>query len=174
MLYVLAFCRIVIGVVFLVSFLRKISNVPIFEQTITQFSILPKRFSRVVALLFLSCEIAVALLVIIGDPFLVPGFLLSILLLLVFSSALMSVLHRNIQTSCSCFGSIQKQVSPIDVWRNVGFVVCALLGYVALAESSSGQGYLDLAEWSLIGLVAVAFVVIWVQLGEIVLLFRQN
>lgn len=174
MLYVLVFCRIVIGIVFAVSFLRKISSVPIFEQTITQFSILPKRFSRVVALLILSCEIAVALLVIIGGPFLESGFLLSVLLLLVFSSVLMSVLHRDIQTSCNCFGSTQKQVSSVDVWRNVGFFVCALIGCSAFAGSNSGQGHLAPLEWGLLGLAASFFVALWLHLGEIVQLFQQD
>jgi len=174
MLYVLAFCRIVIGIVFAFSFLRKTRSVSTFEQTITQFSILPKRFSRVVALLLLSGEIVVALLVTIGGAFLESGFLLSILLLLVFSSALVSVLHRNIQTSCNCFGSAQKQVSSVDVWRNVGFVVCALIGYGTLARSNSGQGHLAPLEWGLLGLGAAFFVALWLHLGEIVQLFQQG
>jgi hypothetical protein len=172
MLYVLAFCRIVIGIVFAISFLRKVGNVPVFEQTITQFSILPKRFSRLVALLLLSGEIAVVFLVTMGGSFLEPGFLLSILLLLLFSSALVSVLHRNIQTPCNCFGLAQKRVSPIDIWRNIGFIVCALIGCSTLAVSNSGQEQLAPLEWGLLGLAVAFFVALWLHLGEIVQLFQ--
>lgn len=146
LLYVLTFCRIVIGLAFWYSFLRKMMNIPVFEQTITQFNILPKHFSRAIALLFLSGEFIVALLVTIGGPFLKPGFYFSIFLLILFCLALISVLRRNIRTSCNCFGSTQKTVSAIEVWRNVGFIMCAFIGCIILARSNNGQEYLNPAE----------------------------
>ncbi len=174
MLSVLAFCRIVIGLVFGYSFLRKVMSIPTFEQTITQFRILPKRFSRAAALLFLAGEFAVALLVTVGGPFLEPGFFLSIFLLLLFCSALVSVLHRDIQTSCNCFGSTKKPVAALEVWRDAGFIICASIGSGVLIRSNNGQGHLSLAEWSLIGFGAVIFLVLWLHLDEIVQLFQPG
>ena len=173
-LYTLAFCRIVIGLVFGYSFLRKVVNIPAFEQTITQFRVLPQRFSRIAALLFLGGEFAVTFLLIAGGSFLSLGFFLSIFLLLLFCSALLSVLHRNIRTSCNCFGSTQKQVSAIEVLRNIGFLSCAVTGCAILAVSNNGQGQLGLFEWGLIGLGTAVCFVIWTQLSEIVHIFRQN
>jgi hypothetical protein len=173
-LYTLAFCRIVIGLVFGYSFLRKVVNIPAFEQTIFEFHILPKNFSRITALLFLSCEFIAALLVSVGGPLLGPGFFLSIFLLLLFCSALISLLHRNIRSSCNCFGSTQKPVSVIEVWRNIGFISCSVIGCGVLVASNNEQEHLGLAEWGLIGLGAAVYVVIWIQLGEIVHIFRQD
>jgi uncharacterized membrane protein YphA (DoxX/SURF4 family) len=173
-LYILVFCRIFIGLVFGYSFLRKAMNIPAFEQTILEFHILPNNFSRITALLFLSGECAVTLLLMVGGPFLILGFILSIFLLLLFCSALVSLLHRNIRSSCNCFGPTQKPVSAIEVWRNIGFILCAIIGCGVLAASNNGQGHLGLIEWGLIGLGAAVCVVIWIQLGEIVYIFRQD
>lgn len=173
-LYTLAFCRVVIGLVFGYSFLRKVVNIPAFEQTILEFHILPNNFSHITALLFLSGECAVALLLMVGGPFLILGFILSIFLLLLFCSALVSVLHRNIRSSCNCFGSNREPASVIEVWRNIGFLSCAVVGCGILATSNNGQGHLGLTEWGLIGLGATVCVVIWIQLRGIVQLFRQD
>lgn len=173
-LYTLAFCRIVIGLVFGYSFLRKVVNIPAFEQTILEFHILPKNFSRITALLFLSSEFVIALLITVGGPLLGPGFFMSIFLLFLLCSVLISLLHRNIRSSCNCFGSTQKPVSVIEVWRNIGFISCAVVGCGVLAASNNGQGHLGPFEWSLIGLGAAVCVVICIQLGEIVQLFRQG
>jgi hypothetical protein len=53
-------------------------------------------------------------------------------------------------------------------------MLCALLGSVALNESKAIQISLSLAEWVLTGLGAAVFVVIWIELGEILQLFRQG
>lgn len=174
LLSVLAFCRIAIGLVFGISFLSKIINIPTFEQTITNFHILPEQLNRVAALLFLGGELAVSLLVAVGGLFLIPGFLLSIALLLLFCGALVSVLCRKIQTSCNCFGSTEKPVAVTDVWRNAGFIVCALIGCGALVSPNNAEGHLGLADWGLLGLGAALFVALWLNLSEIVQIFQQG
>ena len=173
-LYILVFCRIFIGLVFGYSLLRKVMNIPAFEQTITQFRILPRKFSRIAALLFLSSEFVVTVLLIVGGSFLRLGFFLSIFLLLLFCSALISLLHRNMRSSCNCFGPTQKPVSAIEVWRNIGLILCAIIGCGVLAASNNGQGHPGLIEWGSIGLGVAVCVMIWIQLGEIVYIFHQD
>lgn len=172
--YLLAFCRIVIGLVFAVAFASKAASTDLFTRAITRFGILPKRFSRPAALLFLGGELAVVLLLVAGGQFLAPGFALAALLLLVFCLALVWALAREIDTPCNCFGPTNKLVSASDVWRNVGFALCALAGWVAQAASEWRQHLLGWAEWGLIGLAAVAFVLVWTQIGEIEKLLRQR
>ncbi len=173
-LYLLAFCRAVVGLVFALSSVSKVVNLAQFKQTISSFNLLPSWLSSIAAVLFLYGEFAVVLLVILGGPLLTIGFSLAILLLLLFCIALVSVLVRRIRTSCNCFGPSAKLVSRSDVWRNIGFMLCALGGWEGLGLTKNAQGNLGLFEWILTGLGAGAFVVLWTQLGEIVQLFHQD
>lgn len=149
-------------------------NIAKFRQTISTIHILPRQLSGIAALLFLCGEFAVVAFVIIGGSLLAIGFSLAVFLLLLFCIALGPVLVRGIHTSCNCFGTSTKQVSHFDIWRNVGFILCALGGYGSLAWTKGTQGDPSLLEWGLIGLGAVVFVVIWTQLGEIVQFFQQG
>jgi uncharacterized membrane protein YphA (DoxX/SURF4 family) len=167
----LAFCRAVIVLVFALSSVSKAVDIAQFKQTIHAFHLLPERFSRLAALLFLSGEFTVVLLVALGGSLLFVGFVLAVGLLLLFCFALMTVLARNIRTSCHCFGPGTKQVSRLDIWRNIGFIVCALVGSTTLPWIKGSQGAMGLGEWILIGLAATVFVVIWTQLEEITHLF---
>lgn len=170
--YVLIFCRIALGLLFAISFLGKAPNLPLFEQTITGFGILPERFSRIAALTFLVGELAVILLLALGGQFLGLGFVLAAALLLIFSLALSSALARRIETTCNCFGPTERPISRYDLWRNGGFILCALTGVAAGALPERGLVSLSLVEWVLVGLVAAVFVAAWTQIGEIVQLFR--
>ncbi len=172
--YLLAFCRVVIGLVFAISSIRKMLHFSVFEQTIIRFRLLPARWSRKVALLFLACEFAVVALTLAGGRFLRFGFELAAFLLLIFGAALVSVLARDIRSSCNCFGSTERPVSPSDVWRNVGFILCALFGLVALTTSHRRDVGMGIAGWGMAGIAAAVFVMVWIQIGEIVQLFRQG
>lgn len=170
--YLLAFCRVVIGIVFAVSSISKALNIAQFKQTIRTFRLLPGWLCNIAALLFLCSEFAVVVLTILGGSLLIFGFVLAVSLLLLFCFALVTVLVRRIRTSCNCFGPSTKQVSRLDIWRTIGFIFCALVGYATLVWTKSNQGNVDLVEWVLIGLGAVVFVVIWTQLREITQLFH--
>ena len=173
-MYLLAFCRVALGLVFLVSSLSKVRDLAQFQHTIRAFHLLPPALSGIAAILFLGGEAMVVVLLIIGGPLLLPGFVLGGSLLLVFSLALVSVLVRKIQTPCHCFGTRTKVTSPVDVWRNSAFILCALGGCVTLIGIKLSSLSLSLFEWVLTGLGALVFVVIWIELGEIVQLFRQG
>lgn len=174
MAYILAFCRIAIGLVFLLSGIGKARNLARFRQTINSFRLLPERFSSGAALLFLLSEFAVVVLMLIGGPCLLPSFLLAALLLAIFCAALASVLARAIKTSCNCFGSSEQEVSGADLWRNGGLILCALCGCSTQIWTKGNQVSLNFLEWGLVALGASAFILIWLQLGEIARLFQQG
>ena len=174
MMYILAFCRVAIGLVFTISSLSKARDIGRFQQAISGFHLLSRSFSQFAAFLFLCGEIAVALFMLIGRSLLLYGFALAILLLLLFCAALASVLIRKMQTTCNCFGSSEKPVTPVDIWRNVGFLLCAGGGCEALIWTRGAQVSLEGIAWLFIALGAGAFVLIWTQLGEIVQIFRQG
>lgn len=92
--YLVAFARLVIGLVFAISFSSKVIDPLMFARTIERFGILPARSSTGAALIFLVCEFGVVLSTIAGGTLLIPGFALATGLLLVFCLALASVLGR--------------------------------------------------------------------------------
>lgn len=173
MIYLLAFCRVAIGLVFAISSLSKARTIAQFSQAIFDFHLLSRRLSSLAASLFLCGELAVVLLMAIGGALLLPGFILAILLLLIFCAALASVLIRNLNASCNCFGASKKPVTAADIWRNVGFLLCAGGGCETLLWTRGVQGSLEGMAWLLIALGAGVFVTIWIQLGELVQFFRQ-
>jgi len=174
MIYLLAFCRVAVGLVFAFSSLRKARDIAQFQQAIAGFHVLSRRLSDLAAPLFLCGEFAVVLLMLIGGPLLLPGFVLAMVLLLLFCAALASVLSRGLRTTCNCFGSSNKPVTLVDIWRNGGFLLCAGGGCEALIWTRGAQGSPEWIAWLLIALFAGVFVMIWIQLGEIVQLFSQE
>ncbi len=173
MIYLLMFCRIATGLVFAISSLNKARSLAQFQQAIVDFHLLTWRLSNFAALVFLGGEFAVVLLMLIGESFLLYGFALAILLLLIFCAALASVLVRKLHTSCHCFGASEKPVTQADIWRNVGFLLCAGGGCEAVIWTRGVQGSLEWMAWLFIALGAAIFVMVWIQLGEIVQLLRH-
>jgi len=171
--YTLAFCRLVIGIAFAVSSIGKAANVHEFEETVARFSIFPLRWSKGLSLLFLSGEVAVVVLLFLGHASLPLGFVLAAILLSTFSIALVSVLGRNIQTHCNCFGKTDEPVSLYDIGRNAGLLFCCLGGWI-LTTSVNVHGNLSTRSWLLIGLLSAIFVTIWVQLGKVVRVLWQT
>lgn len=174
MIYLLAFCRVAIGLVFAISGFSKARHLAQFQQAIYGFHLLSRRLSNLAAPLFLCGEFTVVVFMLVGGPLLLPGFVLAILLLCLFCGALASVLVRKLHTSCHCFGSSSRPVMPVDIWRNVGFLLCAGGGCEALSLTQGEQGSLAWIGWLFIGLAAGAFVALWIQLGDIVQLVRQG
>jgi hypothetical protein len=172
--FLIAFCRIVLGLVFAISFLSKMSDLAMFERTIITFNVVPKQLVRFAALIFLCSELTVVIFAIAGGRFLAAIFAVAGLLLLVFSIALASTLVRNIRTSCNCFGPTQKPVSAHDLWRNAGLILIALGGLCALFIADGEVADLALPELGLVALVAGLFVAIWLNLRDIAQLFRQS
>ena len=173
-LYVLTFFRVVIGLTFAVSSGSKTLHISQFRQTVLSFHLLPRRLSGIAALLFLCCEFVVTGFVAIGGRLLLPGFFLAIILLLIFCGVLASVLARRLSLPCNCFGPSEKPVTITDVWRNVGFIFCALGGCAAFVWTQRTSAHLEASEWLLMGLGACVFVMLWIQLGEIAQIFHKD
>lgn len=170
--YLLAFCRIAIGLVFACAFLAKVRRAAGFAQTIANFDLLPRRWSKTAALLFLGGEVVVVILLILGGWLLPLAFALAGLVLLLFTSALISVLRRNIKTSCNCFGVSEKSISYFDVWRNVGFGLVIVLGLWSSKALALVNTSLSLIELLFITLMASAFVLFWTNFRTFIAVLR--
>lgn len=173
-LYLLAFCRIVTGLVFALSGISKARDLTQFMTTIANFQLLPRAFHAPAALFFLGGEFSVAALMALGGPALPFGFGFAILLLLIFCGALASVLAHGLRTPCNCFGASENPVTLTDIWRNLGLISCAAGGCTAWLWTRGMRESLGAVEWLLMALGSLAIVLIWTQLGEITQIFRQN
>ncbi|QBD80546.1 hypothetical protein EPA93_33080 [Ktedonosporobacter rubrisoli] len=171
--YVLAFCRMAVGLLFLISFLGKMREPAKFRQTITDFRILPVGLSQMAAFLFLGAELVTVLCMLLGDVLLLPGFLLASLLLLVFSGALAIVLMRGQRTACNCFGNNTKPIELTDLFRNAGLLLCAAGGCGIQSWLNQTLQPLGWLQWLPVTLRATIFVLLWTQLGDLLQLFRQ-
>ncbi|GIK56282.1 MAG: hypothetical protein BroJett015_19450 [Chloroflexota bacterium] len=171
-LYLLAFCRITIGLLFITSFWRKARDVAGFAQTISRFDLLPQRWSYRLAMLFLGAELLVVILIMGGGPLLAPALGLALLLLVVFTMALASVLRRHLQAACNCFGHGHQPVTHADVWRNVGFILVAAGGLWATQVAGGTGAGLTFIEVLLLTIIAGVFVLVWANLSDIMALFQ--
>ncbi|GHO90063.1 hypothetical protein KSF_001110 [Reticulibacter mediterranei] len=169
-----AFCRCATGVVFLISFGSKVRDIAQFQRSIVAFRLLSRKLSNTAAILFLGGELAVVLLLLGGGELLLPGFMLALLLLIIFSIALASVIVRKLHISCNCFGSSDQQVTVVDVWRNVGLIVCVLAGYSTTSWSQGSGRILGLGEWLLAAISALLLSLLWLQLSNIVQLLAGD
>lgn len=122
-------CLVLAGV-FLVSGLAKVGNPTAFALSIHQFGILPTICVNLVAIYLPWLEIVCACALVFFPATRVGALWLVLILLVVFSAALVSSLLRGEAVACGCFGS---DASPASAWssiaRNGGLV---LLAFVAL------------------------------------------
>jgi hypothetical protein len=161
----LLFCRLTILSMFVWSFLGKILDIAAFQEAMVDFRLLPSRWSRALAWMFLGAELlTIILLAIGGKTFLLAGFLLAASLLLLFTLALATVLMRKMYVFCNCFGRAEQHISLYDVVRNLLFVFCSLIG-TWLADSY--QLPLVSGEASIIGLSALCYVVLITHLADV-------
>lgn len=168
--YLLTFCKIVVGTIFTIASFLKLKSFTQYVNTINDFHLLPKSLTQLAAVLILTCEMLTVLLLF---KWLLVAFWLASGLLVIFSIALASVLFRNIQTACNCFGSSQHLISPADLWRNFGFLLCTGVGSW-LATKPEATVPIEALDLSIVGFMALAFVLLWMQLSEIYRLFQLN
>lgn len=171
--YVITFARIALGLLFTYSFSRKVIDVTNFALTIENFRLLPQSLSRLVAKQVLLVELVCVVLIFIGGSLLGLAFFLSAMLLSVFSLVLTVLIFHKREVSCNCLGTSEKSVSFYDVIRNAGFLVCSLFGLYFVITSNNSGVVLKSGELALVGTMAVIFVAVWTQIGEILDILRS-
>ena len=107
-----------------------------------------------------------------GGSALLAGFLLAVFLLTTFSIALGIAVIRRLRVPCNCFGREEKPISPYDLVRNAGFIICSLTGLVVLWTGAGPVVAPDLETAVLIALVAAVFVMILTNLSDIIQLYN--
>lgn len=173
--YVLAYCRATVSLAFFSALLGKLRDVSAFERTIASFGLVPTRLTRTVARSFLISECLAALFTLLGASFLWIGLLMSLSLLVIFSTALLVALRRHLHVSCNCFGPSDSAVSVYDLWRNVSLSICCLGGLGSLLVfHGERESHLDVASWLLVTILASVSLLLMTNLRHIAGLLRPS
>jgi len=170
------FCYLVTLLLFAFSAIQKWRDHLAYERSVESFAILPPGWITPMAWLSTLVE-SLSVVLLLGGlfwPVLQPiGLLLVLLLLLLFTGALVSVLVRGLQVSCGCFGTNEHLVSSTSLVRNVGLIVCCAGSFLySSAAHSVGQG--SLLDVLVTTLASATFVLLWTNLDEIATLLRPK
>jgi hypothetical protein len=147
LVYLSAYCRVLIAIVFAYSSTAKLLKLKSFEESIVSLAGVRQTQASFLAILVVTLEVAVVALLLVEQA-LAAGFLLALALLTAFSVVLSINLARNNKASCNCFGHSVKLISRADLLRNGGLLLCVLVG---LMLSINGFGLqLHVVGWILV------------------------
>jgi uncharacterized membrane protein YphA (DoxX/SURF4 family) len=116
--------RFIIGSIFLMASLGKLSSSTSFKDEVMEYQLLSKNQARMVAYILPFFEMALGALCIIGIELPIVSALL-VLLLLIFTVAIVNNLMRGRRFSCHCFGSSGAMIGPVTIARNLILVALA-------------------------------------------------
>ncbi|MEU4265996.1 MauE/DoxX family redox-associated membrane protein [Streptomyces sp. NPDC025273] len=153
MFYVEIGMRCLIGAVFLISFLGKVSGpgkFAAFIKSVHGMRIVPSRAARPVARVVLAAEASVCLLLAVpAAAGALAGFTVSAALLVSFALAITLSVRRGVRAPCRCFGA---SAVPLRSWhavRNLLLTACAAGG--AVAATGNGQAHVGGAALAVFG-----------------------
>lgn len=169
--WVLVLCRWAIGLAFTISAAGKATAMASFRGALADFGVVPDRLSGAAARTTVVAEALVAGLVAAGGRFAVAGFCLALALLAAFSATLALALRKKAAVNCNCFGPGERHVSRYDLVRNAALGMGCAGGLWGYAASSGGHPVLALVL--LAGLMAAVFVVMTINLEDVVELLRK-
>ena len=164
------FCEVAIGVLFTLSSLPKLKNFTQYVNTIRRFRLVPEALVRAITALVLMLELLVILFLFVSP---IVAFGIASILLIIFSIVLLTVLHRDIQVPCNCFGASSYSVSVIDLVRNIGFLTCSTTG-IWLSIKTETDLSIAPVNLTITGLAAIVFVLLGAHLSEIYHFFQAN
>lgn len=174
MMYVAVGARYLLACVFLISFVGKVRGHARYAEYVTATGrlmprpVLARVPARVVAPAVVVAEAAIVILLAVPATVL-PGLVLSCLLLAVFAGATAAALRRGDHAPCHCFGSSQRAVGVGHVVRNVLLALVAVAGMVAAAADARP---LDAAQTTVVAGAAVVAAVLFVIADDIADVFR--
>lgn len=120
------FARLILGGVFVYASFDKIIHPEAFAEVVHKYQILPDTFIKLTAIVLPWLELVVGAFLIFG--FWMPGaVLMSNLLLMTFTGALLFNIARGFDISCGCFSTASE--NSMDFWtilRDVSFLIPAV------------------------------------------------
>ena len=170
------FCQLILLLLFASSVVQKLRDHIAYEQHVEGFAIVPAKWVAPLAWLATCAECLVVVLLLGGlfwNGMRLSGLLLALVLLFVFTGALISVVARGLQVHCGCFGADEHPVSTTSLIRNIGLIACCVLAALLPVTLTSSAQYL--AQTILLTVPgAAAFVFLWINLDEITVTLRSK
>jgi hypothetical protein len=170
------FCQVVLLLIFTFSFVQKLRNHVAYERSVKGFALLSKRWVTPLAWLATATEGLIAILLLGGllwNEVRLAGTLLALVVLLIFTGALISVVARRLHVSCGCFGAEEHPISAATLVRNIGLIACSVIAALPIFAIVSVIRY-PFQALLLIALAAATFVLLWSFLDEISLVLRPK
>ncbi|MEV5742741.1 MauE/DoxX family redox-associated membrane protein [Microbispora rosea] len=186
MAYLFAFCRLLTGIVFLMSAVSKLRGRAAYEEFTAATRALVRLPARPVAALVVAAEIAIAPLL-AWRPTVLAGFCVALGLLVAFTAVIVVALRRGRRVPCRCFGASAVPVGAGHLARNAVLIVVAAAGAVQAGAGAvqAGAGALHAgtdavfaglgpAGLAAVALAAGAVAVLLSAIGEIAGLFTSS
>ena len=138
----------------------------------------PAGLARLAASAVIGTEALLAMVLAFGGGLLrLEGLLATVVLLVIFSAALVKNLSvsRRDRASCYCFGASARTVSWIDLIRNGGLITLAIAGELGILGANRSvlppAGLANPEIWPM-AMAGVFLALIWSQLAEVVGVIR--
>ncbi len=154
--------------VFLSAIVKKYGKFTVLVETIRSFDLLPTRLVRLCAYAVCIAETCIVMLLALGEQGVKVGFLLSSIVLFIFLFAVSSVLVRGINTTCTCFGSSNKNIGFYEIFRNSFMLVVSITGAI-LSNTTQSVIFetINLPAFLPSFLTATALALVLIKLGGI-------
>lgn len=125
--YLLLAARIIVGLMFIIVGIGKISNATEFAKEIGNYGILPEQLLNIAAISVAWIELVVGLFFLFGVEIKSSG-LIIFLLLFVFTSAIVIAMVKGLNINCGCYSNIASQkVGMPKVLENIGMMILVLI-----------------------------------------------
>ena len=129
-------CRCAIAIIFVTSAASKLTgpgSFPAFVRAVRRMKVVPWPLIKATAIIVVSTEILIALLLIIPLSITgLVGFAIALGLLTAFTYGIIGTVRRKDQTPCRCFGKSSVPLGPRHIIRNVCFMAMSALGFIGL------------------------------------------
>jgi hypothetical protein len=172
-IYLLLFCRVLVGAVFLLAVIGKVRDLTAFRDAVATLVGVPTRAARALSIGVVAAEATVTMLMFGGTPQFTVGFGAALVMLSAFSLVLGTAVVRGRRVACNCFGGRAKPVTGADLARNVVLIACAGAG-LALVGGGASAGPFALADGALTTLMALVCVLLVVTVADLVMLARPT
>ncbi len=125
--YAIAFTRIYLALVFIISGLDKINDLSSFAQSIENYRILPISVINILAIILPWIELVTGVFLLVGIYIKENAFLI-FSLLLIFTISIASAVLRNLDIDCGCQGTFDGQkVGILKIIENAALMIVSLL-----------------------------------------------
>jgi len=125
--YLIAFTRIYLAVVFILSGLDKINDLASFAQSIENYRILPLSIINIIAIIVPWIELAAGALLLLGF-YIRENSTLILTLLIIFTAAIISAVLRDLDIDCGCQGTFDGQkVGIFKIIENTALMIVSFL-----------------------------------------------